>query len=308
MPTITTVDATWDTGTAMDAGELRRADTAMFLGDGSNNGVRGGIVYHGPNSLAVAVNGSDQITVQAGAFVIPAATGLGVYRGALSATSPLVNITARNATNPRIDIVAIQVTGTNATVTTIDGTPSASPTVPVLPAQHIGLAYLVVPAVGGGAVAVDSAWRTFATSLGGTLPVPTAGRLPGSGNIANQRALAIDTGIEYVWNGAAWLIQKTESAAVTAGAAYVISTNTKASIRGGLAFVSVDAIATALVSVNDVLFTLGAGYRPAVTTYATLVTTNAEPLAVTINTSGTVTTQIQVISGRIIRGQFVVPI
>lgn len=202
MPTITTVDASWVNTVANDDAELRRFDTAMFLGDGSSNGVRGGIVRHGDTSLAVSVNGSDQVTVQPGAWVIPAATGLGVYRGALSAATAATAITARNATNPRIDLVVVQAPGI---VKTIDGTPGASPSAPALPAQHIELARITVPAVGGGAVTVDSTWRAYATSLGGDLYVETSARLPGSGNQKGQRAVAIDTGTEHVWNGTAWI-------------------------------------------------------------------------------------------------------
>lgn len=213
MPTITTVDATWDTGVTMDAAELRRSDSAMFLGDGTANGVRGGVVRHGDSSLAVSVNGSDQITVQPGAFVIPAAAGLGVYRGALSAATAATAIATRNGTNPRIDLVVIQATGTNATVKTIEGAPSASPTAPALPALHIELARLNVPKVGGGAVTVDSTWRTYATGLGGTLHVETSARLPGSGNQTGQRAVALDTGIEYRWSGSAWITARHEAGA-----------------------------------------------------------------------------------------------
>lgn len=226
MPTITTVDATWDTGVTMDASELRRADTAMFLGDGSNNGVRGGICRHGSTSLGVTVNGSDQVTVQAGAAIIPAATGLGVYRTSLGAATSAVALTARNATNPRIDLVVIQVTGTNATVKTIDGTPAASPSAPALPAQHIELARLTVPQVAGGAVTVDSSFRTFATALGGRILVPTLARLPGSGNILGQDALALDTGVEHVWDGSAWQVSPTSAPALVNGADFNISTAT----------------------------------------------------------------------------------
>ncbi len=204
MPTITTVDATWDTGVTMDAAELRRADSAMFLGDGSANGVRGGVVRHGDTSLAVSVNGSDQVTVQPGAFVVPAATGLGVYRGSLSGVTSAVALSARNATNPRIDLIVVQVTGTNATVKTIDGTPGSSPSAPALPAQHIELARVTVPATGGGAVTVDSTWRSYATGIGGALFVETSARLPGSGNQKGQRAVALDTGLTHKWDGTAW--------------------------------------------------------------------------------------------------------
>lgn len=205
MPTITTVDAAWTPAPIefTDA-EARRFDTAMFLGDGSNNGVRGGIVRHGDNSLAVSVNGTDQVTVQAGAFVIPAATGLGVYRGALSAATAATALAARNGTNPRIDLIVIEATSSGAVVKTIEGTPGASPSAPALPAQHIELARVTVPAVGPGAVTVDSSWRAYAAGLGGTLYVPQANRLPGSGNQKGQRAVALDTGISHTWNGTAW--------------------------------------------------------------------------------------------------------
>lgn len=201
MPTITTVDTTWTNGVAMDEAELRRADTAMFLGDGSANGVRGGIVYHGPNSLAVSVNGSDQVTVQAGAAVIPAATGLGVYRASLAAATVATAIDPRNATNPRIDLVVFRATGA---VDIITGTPGSSPSAPPLPASSIGLALLNVPAVGAGAVTVDSSFRAYAAALGGTLCVANSARLPGSGNVVGQVATALDTGMDYRWTGTLW--------------------------------------------------------------------------------------------------------
>lgn len=211
MPTFTTVDAAWTPSpTTFDDAEARRFDTAMFLGDGTANGVRGGVVRHGDTSLAVTVNGSDQVTVQPGAFVIPAATGLGVYRGALSAAvGPTAGtaLASRNATNPRIDLVVIQATSTGAVVKTIDGTPSSSPSAPALPAQHIEVARLIVPQVGGGAVTVDSSWRQYATALGGDLYVETSARLSGSGNQKGQRAVALDTGIDYRWSGTAWVAQ-----------------------------------------------------------------------------------------------------
>lgn len=309
MPTITTVDAAWTPSpTTFTDAEARRFDTAMFLGDGSNNGVRGGVVRHGDSSLAVTVNGSDQITVQAGAFVIPAATGLGVYRGALSAATAATGIAARNGTNPRIDLVVIEATASGAVVKTIEGTPSASPSAPALPAQHIELARLTVPALGGGAVTVSNDFRTYATGVGGTLYVATSSRLPVSGNQPRQRAVVLASNIEYVWDGTDWRIQRTDDAAVTAGVAYVTSTNTKAFIRGGLAFVNVDITTTAIVSIGDTLFNLGSGYRPANSVYGALVSSSQEAVGVVIGASGVVNTQYLIPSGRILRGQLVIPL
>jgi hypothetical protein len=205
MPTITTVEATWTNDMTLDEAKLRRADTTMFLGDGSANGVRGGVVRHGDTSLAVTVNGADQVTVQAGAAVIPAATGLGAYRASLSAATSATGLAARNATNPRIDLVVIQIVAGAAVVKTVDGTPSSSPTAPALPASSIELARLTVPALGGGAVTVDSTWRSYAAGLGAKLLVETAARLPGSGNQKGQEATALDTGLDYRWDGTTWV-------------------------------------------------------------------------------------------------------
>ena len=307
MPTITTVDATWDTAVTLDAAELRRADTAMFLGDGSNNGVRGGIVYHGPNSLAVSVNGSDQVTVQAGAFVIPAATGLGVYRGALQSATSAVAIAARNATNPRIDLVVIQATGTNATVKTIEGTPSSSPSAPALPAQHVELARITVPAVGGGAVTVDSTWRAYATGLGGMLYVETSARLPGSGNQKGQRATALNDGADYRWNGTAW-VARSSSSGVTAVAG-VDSSAVVSYIREGIARVNVTVTTTTAQGVNASLFVLPDGSRPPTLMYDDLVNVTGEvPVRVHIEGAGVVRTQRATAAGDILRGKLVIPL
>lgn len=308
MPTITTVDATWDTGVTMDASELRRADTAMFLGDGSNNGVRGGVVYHGPTSLGVTVNGSDQVTVQAGAFVIPAATGLGVYRGALQSATAAVGVAPRNATNPRIDLIVIQATGTNATVRTIDGTPGAAPAAPALPAQHIEIARVTVPAVGGGAVTVDSSWRAYATSLGGTLFVATLARLPGSGSILGQKAVALDTGVEHRWNGTAWIVEiATGTPSLSAGIAGAsVATVVRRGYFGKLIF---DLTTTAGLVAPQELMVLPNGFRPVIDDRAVAVNyTTTVPVLVTVKANGQVVTENNVTSGHRLLGSATFPV
>lgn len=308
MPTITTVDAAWTPGPIefTDA-EARRFDTAMFLGDGSNNGVRGGIVRHGDSSLAVSVNGSDQITVQAGAFVIPAATGLGVYRGALSAATAASEALTRNGTNPRIDLVVIEATSTGAVVKTIEGTPGASPSAPALPAQHIELARLTVPAVSGGAVTVDSTYRAYATGLGGTLYVETADRLPGSGNQKGQRAVALDTGVEYRWSGTAWV--PTSGILTVVPGSGVDATNVRGFRLGTQAVLyTISLTATTALGATFRLFYLPAGTFPSLTVFGDLVsTTSNASVRIRATTAGDVVTEIAVASGDILRGQFIVP-
>lgn len=307
MPTITTVEATWDTGTTYDAAELRRADSTMFLGDGSASGVRSGIVRHGDTSLAVSVNGSDQVTVQAGAFVIGAATGLGVYRGALSAATSAVALAARNGTNPRIDLIVIQATGTNATVKTIEGTPGASPSAPALPAQHIELARVTVPQVGGGAVTVDSTWRAYATATGGILPVETSARLPGSGAQKGQRAVALDTGYYYRWGGTTWIAETSERTVVNG--TDVDASATIVSRRGDLGVANVNLTLSVTLNASARLFYMPSEMLPPYNVFGTLVDTTGDvPVRVSVTPAGDVLVATSVPSGRILRGQIVVPI
>lgn len=215
MPLPSSMDATWLNGAVQfNAQELRRADAALFGGDGSALGVRGGIVRHGDTSLDVSVSGGDVVTVQPGAVVIPGNSGVGngCYRSALGAAET-GNLAARNATNPRIDLLVFRVldddvVGTHDAYTgrieLIAGVPAASPAVPALPALAVELARITVPASSGGAATVDKSFRQFASAAGAALVVTTEARLPASAP-KWQRAVALDTGTEYYWSGTAWV-------------------------------------------------------------------------------------------------------
>lgn len=216
MPLPASMDATWLDGSVQFNGqELRRADSGLFVGEGSAPlGVYGGIARHNDNSLAVTVNASDLITIQPGACAIPgnAGVGNGVYRTALGAAET-GQLAARNATNPRIDRVIFRVLDTSVVgshgaytgrIEVLTGTPAASPAVPALPTLAIELARITVPATGGGVATVDSSWRQYLAAIGGVLPVPTAARLPVTPNAKWLKAVAIDTGREYTWDGTSW--------------------------------------------------------------------------------------------------------
>lgn len=314
MPTITTVDATWTNGMAMDEAELRRADTTMFLGAGSANGVRGGVVRHGDTSLAVSVNGSDQVTVQPGAAVIPAATGLGVYRASLPAATSATGLASRNATNPRIDLVVMQIVSGAAVVKTVDGTPGSSPSAPALPASSVELGRVTVPALGGGAATVDSTWRAYATALGGTLCVETAARLPGSGNIKGQRAVALDTNAEHVWNGTTWRATVAD-AAVTFGAN--VSTHGDGSRvyrTGNTGILNIGFIANAALGANVGLMTVPTDYFPRAgggvgNFRATLLNFNTGgTMFVVLNGAGQLLNEIAITNGHAFRGTLTYPL
>lgn len=208
MPTLTSVNAQWTNAISVPDADSRRINAGSLVGDGTALGARGGIVYHGPSSLAVTVNGSDQIIVQPGVVAIPSSVALaGVYMAAFGTTtgpSAGTAVATRNSTNPRIDLVIADIASGVARIRTVEGTPSSSPAPPALPAGAVEISRLNVPQVGGGAIVVDSTWRTFTTSLGGRLLVPTAARLPTSGVITGQTALALDTGVEHRWDATTW--------------------------------------------------------------------------------------------------------
>jgi hypothetical protein len=216
MPFPSNMDATWMEGAvSFNAQELRRADTALAAGDGNGPlSPQGGIVRHNDNSLAVTVSVADVVTVQPGAVVIPgnSGTGNGIYRSAL-AVAETGNLAARSATLPRIDLVVYRAMDTSVVaghgaytgrIEIIAGTPAASPVAPALPALAVELARITVPISGGAAASVDSSFRTFFASPGGDLLVPTFARLPASPNPKWVKAVALDTGIEYIWNGTSW--------------------------------------------------------------------------------------------------------
>lgn len=239
------VDATWlnPASVQLNAQELRRADSALFNGDGSAFGVLGGIVRHGDLSLAVTVNASDVITVQPGAVVVPgnAGVGNGCYRTALGAADT-GNLLARNATNPRIDLVVFRVLDTDVVgthgaytgrVEVITGTPAAAPVVPALPTLAVELARITVPAAAGGTATVDSSFRTFAVALGGTLPVATFARLPTT-DVKWDTAVAVDTGIRYLWNGTGWSPVNNKTLDYSTATATVNTTTPGPTVIGGL--------------------------------------------------------------------------
>lgn len=214
------VDATWvndPTGTGdpeYDAADLRRADAALVAGDGTSAlGVLGGIASHSEDSLAVTVDGSDVVTVKAGAAIIPgdAVAGTGTYRAGIGATTT-GNLAARHATNPRIDLVVFRAmdpdvvgahTSRRGRVEIIAGTPAGSPVAPAKPSLSVELARITVPATGGGAASVDATRRVRTAALGGKISVATAARLPAAAAVG-QDALALDTLREYMWTGALW--------------------------------------------------------------------------------------------------------
>lgn len=288
----TDIEGTWfNTTVSLDAGELRRADGAMFAGDGTTTtGASGGIVRHGDSSLSVSVDGSDVVTVQPGAVVVPgnAVSNTGAYRLSLSAAIT-GSLAARNATNPRITLVIFRaydddVVGTHnaykGTIEFVNGTPGAVPAVPTLPSMAVELARITVPNTGGGAASVDLTHRTYAAALGAEIAVPTSSMLPASA-AKYQTARALDTGSRYEYNGG-WTsvadechVQRAAAFSVPTGAATAVSFDTEVRDTSGM---------FAPTSTNVTITTAG---RYRITGRASLSTTTAGVFLVTIAKGGT---------------------
>lgn len=265
------IDGTWvNQSTYLDAGEARRADAASFAGAGAALGVAGGVARHGDTSLAVTVDGSDIVTIQAGAVLIPgnAVAGTGCYRFGLG-TATTGTLAARNATNPRITLVVARYLDTDVVgahgaytgrIELIDGTPAGSPAVPSLPTMAVELARITVPATGGGLASVDSTHRTYATAIGGELVVPTASMLPTSA-ATYQMARALDTGFRHRFNGTTWDALET---AWTTVSSLVTSGGIRYKRLGDEVYVQIDG-SCSVTSATDVTLSTGTipvGLRP----------------------------------------------
>jgi hypothetical protein len=225
--TIADVDATWVNPAAVqyDAGELRRADAAMFLASG---------IVRGNNALAVSVDGSDQVSVSPGSVVIPgdAVAGTGVYRAGLS-SAVTAQLQPRDATYSRLDRVIFRqldtdVVGSHGAYTgrveVLTGEPAAVPQAEQLPLMAVNLAVLTVPAEGGGAVTVDNSRRTYAAAAGGVIAVGAPALLTEAAFLAVpvlSRAVTLSDGAAWTFDGAAW-VRDFEAARIGAAAAQTI--------------------------------------------------------------------------------------
>lgn len=180
-------DPLWLPSLAYDELELRKLDTLLVMGDGTNaRGVRPG-VRPGDPGLAVTLSGSTINVSQgvAGLF----RSGQGLYRAQIPATSP-GTVNAAHATFTRIDLVYLRVWDTSvdasglrqADAVYLAGTAASSPAAPSPGATeiYVPLATITVPPSGGGSPTVSQAIRPYTVAPGGILPVtsatePTAG-------------------------------------------------------------------------------------------------------------------------------------
>lgn len=121
----------------------------------------------------VTAQGAPDMTLAVASGTIQATAGA----AAVTVTAGNVNITAADGTNPRIDLVTVAANGTK---TVTDGTAAAAPKPPDLPAGHIALAMVDVPANDAAiATAQITSKRVivFAAGGGGGTPAEAAAAL-----------------------------------------------------------------------------------------------------------------------------------
>ncbi|MFF2954340.1 hypothetical protein ACFVVU_23720 [Kitasatospora sp. NPDC057965] len=229
-------DPLWQPTLGYDELELRRMDGAFVMGDGTAQGVRGGI-RPGDGGFIVSLSGTT-VNITAGVAVLTRA-GQGAYRAQLPASTP-GTLAAAHTTYSRIDLVYLRVWDTSvdgtglrkADTVLLTGTPQSGPVAPDPGATeiYIPLATITVPPTGSGgtgAATVSSAVRRLTVAPGGILPLGQAADLAAAGLYAGQVRYNLSTGILEVWTGSAWkAINPPLAAAFTESAASWVTTST----------------------------------------------------------------------------------
>lgn len=215
--------------------------------------VRPGLFYSGATTIVSGTAGM-AYSVAAYQCVTQRSAGAGVVFGGNDGTLS-VPTTAAPGSNSRIDVVyhwhkefSLDGGDSNPVIGVVQGTAAASPTVPSLAAfpGAIELARITVPA---GVTATNSG-----TTISQVAPFTTVdgGRVPFRNKTAMdlwttavtlQRAYAIDTGIEYLWDGTAWVSTDpvwttwaTAPTNITVGTGGLASTKQRYKVVGGRIF------------------------------------------------------------------------
>jgi hypothetical protein len=172
-------------------------------GTAAANQVPGG-VFPGNGAMAITAAGGMNIQVSAGYCCVPNSSSAlqgGYVFGVMSAQT--LTLAAASLTLPRIDIIVAGVNDTGldssgAYVQIEEGTPAATPSVPIAPANSITLAQI---AVGASVTSVTSAnitdVRTWVVAPGGILPIASesaAPAAPASQFMYNLQTNALVTG------------------------------------------------------------------------------------------------------------------
>jgi hypothetical protein len=192
------------------AAELRQAMALAAVYGGRNLGGRQG-VRPGGTQWGVTLSGST-ITVDTGVGLVDPGltTGQGPYWMPLPATETQT-LAAAHATLPRKDIIVIAIHDTDEDASGlrtgrseyIQGTASATPTEPAVPAGSVKIATIDVPASGGGSAVVTQN-APYTVSPGGVLPVRNAAEVAAVVAAPGMLLFRLDTLELLAWTGAAF--------------------------------------------------------------------------------------------------------
>lgn len=209
-------DSGWVSGGVLDAEDARLATAALAAPGAGPIQARTGIrpTAGNPGLVRATSTPSGSVTVEPFQAIIQGTrfNAAGAYLATLD-TVKTINVLADppHATNPRRDfIVAVQSDtqygdqGTALEIRRVLGTPGNPPTDPALPADHVKLAVITVPA---GATTVTTSnildLRTYTTAAGGVLPVANRGARP-SPAYPGQVVYVQDIATTEISDGAAW--------------------------------------------------------------------------------------------------------
>jgi hypothetical protein len=190
---------------------------------------RGGIHNVQGQSFLVSQNGVPNMSVNVGSGVafIPGTEGSkqGVYTVVNDATVN-VPLAAADPAQPRIDLIVLRVrdqvySGANNDwlIDKVTGVASASPAIPVAPANSLTLARLAVSAADTSIVTGDiTDVRQYAAALGGTIYCTSTTR-PDPSTVANgQEIYEFDTELSYRIFGSTWKLASPYRKEITLGA------------------------------------------------------------------------------------------
>lgn len=215
MAATVTLGSSWSEGVETSTADMRRAQAAALSGDGGIPlGGRGGVVRHSDASLQVTVNSADVITVQRGTAIIPgnAVASSGVWIASLAANTT-ITLDPRHVTNPRVDLVVVRQLDSDvvpthgakrAQIEVLTGTPAPAPSAPALPDMAVEIGRVTVYPSDGAVSVVDRTFVPYAVAAGGTYVASTLSRLP-SPVPKWSEGRALDTGLEYTFNGTSWV-------------------------------------------------------------------------------------------------------
>lgn len=255
-------------------GGLLGAPVTAFAGGVAATGARGAHGVCGGADMAVAQNGTPNMTVLVAAghaFIRGTEATIQDTYAVYNDASTSLAIAAADPSLPRNDLICLQVRDSNysgasldARLVVVQGTPNASPADPSL-ASFPNALVLARVRVNAAATSIVTAnitdLRTRAAAVGATIVCTSTTRPTGLGTLDRVEIFETDTGRVLRWDGTAWIRTQHVSAAGRTGASVRRATNQ--SIPNGtltaITFPIEDFDSDGFIAAGGSLFTIPAG-------------------------------------------------